>query len=503
MVQPIGKVTLVGAGPGDPRLLTLRGKQCLEAADVVLYDYLASAELLRHAPANAEKICLGRHGQGRRLTQVEICRLMVQHASAGRRVVRLKGGDPGIFGRLVEEAEALQLAGIPLEVVPGVTTAIAAGAFAGIALTDRDRASCVAFVAGREQAGKRLDESLDYRGLAQFPGTLVFYMGVTTAPAWSQALLDHGKPSDTPVRLVRRCSLPGQETWSCSLDQLAPFVATHEIRPPVIAIVGPVAESQVLSNWFADRPLFGQTVLVTRPAHQAGALADPLLELGAEVLVQPAIEIHPPDDWAPVDRAIDRLREFDWLLFSSRNGVEFFLQRLRERGHDWRALGALKIAAVGPATADALAERHLDVDVQPKEYRAESLADELTPLASGQRFLLLRANRGREILADSLEEAGGKVEQVTVYDSQDVTTPESRITEAMLAGAVDWVTVTSSATAQSLVHLFGKSLARTKLVAISPLTATKLTELGYRPTAVARESTSEGIVEAILDTRSA
>ncbi len=498
MENAIGKVYLVGAGPGDPRLLTLRGQQCLAQADVVLYDYLASVELLRHAPAGAELVCLGRHGTGRLMSQAEVSQLMVDYALVGKTVVRLKGGDPGIFGRLAEEAAALTEAKVPFEVVAGVTTAVAAGAYAGITITDREHASCVAFITGRERAGKNSGDSLDYAALARFPGTLVFYMGVTTAPEWSQALLANGKPPETPVAIVRHCSLPTQTTWTCRLDEVADQLAPGVIRPPVVVIVGDVVRDQSLSDWFTHRPLFGQTVLVTRPAHQSDAMAERLLKLGACVLYQPAIEIAPPDDWTHVDRAIDKLGDFDWLVFSSRNGVKYFLNRLRESGRDWRALAGITLAAIGAATADALASRDLKVDVHPEEYRAEALAEALAPVAKGKRFLLLRASRGREVLAESLAAAGGEVEQVVVYASRDVATPDKAIAEAMDAGRIDWVTATSSSTARSLVNLFGESVKNTKLVAISPLTGGVLTELGYPPAAVPEEYTGDGVVEAIL-----
>ncbi|MDA8746234.1 uroporphyrinogen-III C-methyltransferase [Rubripirellula amarantea] len=503
-----GIVYLVGAGPGDPGLLTLRGAECLAKADVVLYDYLASPQLLRHAPAWAELVCLGRHGSrrhggGRLMSQDEVNALLVGHASDGKTVVRLKGGDPGVFGRLAEEAAALTIAGIAFEVVPGITTATAAGTYAGITVTDREHASCVAFVTGREQAGKERGDSLDYAALARFPGTLVFYMGVTTAPEWSQALMAGGKPRDTPVAIVRHCSLASQQTWICRLDEVAERLAPRAVRPPVVVIVGQVAQQPSLTEWFANRPLFGQSVLVTRPEHQADTMGHQLVELGAELLTQPAIAIAPPADWAAVDRTIERIctegpAEFDWLVFSSRNGVEYFLNRLRELGHDWRVLAGVRLAAIGRATSEALAERDLVVDCQPAEYRAEALAAELAPRAAGQGFLLLRASRGREVLADSLQAAGGRVEQVVVYESRDVAVANADIADRLAEGTIDWVTVTSSAIARSLAQVFGKSLATAKLAAISPLTGEVLTELGYPPATVATEYTSEGVVAAIL-----
>lgn len=493
-----GKVYLVGAGPGDPRLLTLRGKECLEGADVVLYDYLASPELLRHARPTTECICLGRHGTGRIMTQDEVHRTMVDRAMQGKVVVRLKGGDPGIFGRLAEEASALRAANIPFEVVPGITAAIAAGAYAGVTLTHRDESSCVAFIAGRERAGKPC-ESLDYKALAHFPGTLVFYMGVTTAPEWSRRLIEQGKSPHTPVRLVRRASLPEQQAWNCTLGELADRLAQEEVRPPALCIVGHVVENEDLGEWFTSRPLFGQTVLITRPAHQADSLGDRLTELGARVLYQPAIEIAPPSDPGPLDQAIDHLDRFQWLVFSSRNGVEYFLQRLFHRGLDLRALAHCRLATIGPATSAALREYHLVADLEPQEYRAESLAAELEPLARGQNFLLLRASRGREVLAESLTAAGGHVEQVVVYDSRDISQPDPEIAQTLAAGEIGWATVTSSAIARSLVGMFGQKLTCTRLASISPLTAGVLEELGFTSAAIASEYTSEGLVAALME----
>ncbi len=389
-----GKVYLVGAGPGDPGLLTLRGAECLAEADVVLYDYLAAPELLSHTHAGAELICLGRHGHGRLMSQTEICELLVRHAADGRTVVRLKGGDPAIFARLAEELAALEAAGVPYEIVPGVTAASAASSHAGVPLTDRDEASCVAFITGRERGEKQDADELDYAAIAKFPGTLVFYMGITTAPVWSQELIAHGKSAKTPVAIVRRCSLPDQESILTTLGELPGVLKQHKLRPPAVVIVGDVARERRAENWFNQRPLFGKTVLVTRPEHQADDFANRLRVLGADVLIQPAIEISPPSDWGPVDAAIDRLGEFDWLVFSSSNGVHFFMQRLLARGHDARRLGNARLAAIGPATLAALAEFHLVADVQPDEYRAEALAEALSPQVSGKRALLLRASRG-------------------------------------------------------------------------------------------------------------
>jgi uroporphyrinogen III methyltransferase/synthase len=496
VTQSSGKVYLVGAGPGDPGLLTLRGAECIREADVILFDYLASPQLLVDARADAERICLGRHGRGRLMSQSEINAAMIRHAQSGRSVVRLKGGDPTIFARLAEELAALESAGVPYEIVPGVTAAQAASSYAGIPLTQRDDASCVAFVTGQESADK--SPRLDYAALADFPGTLVFYMGVTTAPAWSRLLLDHGKQPETPVAIVRRCSLSEQETLFTSLGEVGDIVRRRKLRPPAVIIVGEVARARDTANWFTTRPLFGRTVLVTRPEHQSHDLSHRLRGLGANVLYQPAIEIGPPRDWSIVDGVVERLAEFDWLVFSSANGVKYFFDRLTELGHDARRLGQAKLAAIGPATVAALAERNLRADVRPETYRAEALAAALASQVRGKRIFLARASRGREELAESLINAGAHVEQAVVYESRDVAAPCDAVIEALAAGQIDWITVTSSAIARSVVRLFGEHLSRTRLTAISPLTADTLGQLGHPAAAVAEVYTADGVANAIV-----
>lgn len=537
-----GKVYLVGAGPGDPGLLTLRAADCLREADVVLYDYLASPQLLANTRPDAELVCLGRHGHGRLMSQDEINTRMIDAAEQGRIVVRLKGGDPAIFAHLGEELADLEAAGVSYEIVPGVTAAQAASSHAGIPLTQRDDASCVALVTGQETHGKHADQQLDYAALASFPGTLVFYMGVTTAAEWSRALVAEGKSPATPVAVVWRCSLADQQTIYTTLGDVGQLVQSDKLRPPAVIVVGDVAKRREAANWFTSRPLFGKTVLVTRPqpsgtvpiapgsvpifgsekmgtdplaqtgtvpillsprskmglSPSPGPMIEKLRQLGAHVLYQPAIEITAPRDWAPVDAIIGRLEVFDWLVFSSGNGVQYFFERLFALSHDLRALSKAKLAAIGPATVDALARYHLAADLQPDEYRAEALAEALAPHARGKRFFLARASRGREVLAESLTNAGATVEQAVVYESRDVKSPDDDVAEALAAGRIDWTTVTSSAIARSLANLFGDALGNTKLAAISPLTAGVLTELGHPPAVVAEEYTSDGIIAAIL-----
>ena len=492
-----GKVYLVGAGPGDPGLITLRGVECLRKADLVLYDYLANPQILAHAPPTAQLVCVGRHGTGRVMTQAEVNQHMIDAAREGRTVVRLKGGDPIVFARIAEEIAALEAAAIPVEVVPGITAALAAGSYAGIPLTHRDFASAVALVTGHEQESKS-DGAIDYRGLASFPGTLIFYMGVTTARDWTMRLMEAGKPADTPVVMVRRCSMPDQTVARCTLAALAETIEHNRVRPPVLFVVGEVAGLPAITSWFSDRPLFGRRILVTRPQEQSASMIARLTDLGAACATQPVIQIGPPPDWKQVDRAIDELHKYDWVVFSSANGVTYFLDRVAERGDDLRKLGPVKLAVIGPGTAEQLASYHLNADLQPAEFRAEALAEALLQRSDGSRFLLIRASRGREVLAEQLASQGNEVEQVVAYSSTDVEQADELVAAQVAEGSFDWITVTSSAIAKSLERLFGSALNRCKLASISPITSATLRELGFQPAVEATEYTTDGLVQAIL-----
>jgi uroporphyrinogen III methyltransferase/synthase len=321
-------------------------------------------------------------------------------------------------------------------------------------------------------------------------------MGVTTASSWSQSLLKGGMPPETPVAIIRHVSLPEQQVWQCTLADVADRIAAEKIRPPALIVVGGVAATRDYC-WFSEQPLFGQTVLVTRPVHQAAAMEHALAQLGARVLLQPAVSIEPPSTWTQVDEAINLVHEFDWVVFSSANGVDGFIGRLYQLEWDLRVLGRAKLAAIGPATAMALRERGLVADVTPDTYRADDLAEVLAGEAKGKRFLLIRASRGREVLAESLTAAGAIVSQVVVYESRDVTEPEVEIVAELRSGQIDWVTVTSSAIATSVVKMFGKSLRESKLAAISPLTAQTLANLGYSAQVVAETYTGDGLVREI------
>lgn len=498
---PAGKVYLVGAGPGDPGLITLRGAACLAQADVVLYDYLINPRLLEHCRSDAIIICLGQHGRSRIWPQSEINDHLIHHARAGKRVVRLKSGDPAVFARGADEATALAEHGIAFEIVPGVTAALAASSYAGIPITHRGLASAVALVTGREDDDKQ-QSALDFAALASFPGTLVFYMGVTTVARWTSELIAAGKPASTPVAVVRRCSFPDQMVLRSTLGELAAAVAAAKLRPPVIFIVGEVVDLAPTLSWFDRRPLFGKRVLVTRPLAQADALRAPLEELGAEVLAQPAIAIEPPDSWEAVDKALTSLDLYDWIAFSSVNGVRAFLGRLPELGLDVRAFGNVRLAAIGPGTADELARFHLRADVVPDVHEAEALAQALIARIAERpiknRVLLVRASRGREVLAEQLLAAQAHVEQVVVYRSVDLHTPDPAIAAQLREGRIDWVTITSSAIARSAARLFGEDLRQAKLASISPITSATLRELGFEPAAEAETYTMQGVVDAIL-----
>jgi len=494
-----GTVYLVGAGPGDPGAMTLRAVQCLESADLVLWDYLVNPVSVEHASPDAELIRLGKPSTGRAMTPDEITEKMIEAAKAGKNVVRLKSGDASVFGRGADEMDALRDAGIPFEVVPGITAGLAVAAYCEIPVTHHAEASAVALVTGRERDEKT---SLQLnKGLADFPGTLVFYMGVKRAPEWSKALIEQGKPADTPVAIVRWCSRVEQQTVKCTLETVSQAIEQNAVKPPSLFVVGNVVDHAPTVSWFESRPLFGVTVLVPGSTHTSRKLRDSLSDLGAQVLLAPAIEIIEPDDWAQADAALQHLGDFDWLVFSSANGVDFFLRHLFDIGKDTRWLSSVQIAAIGQGTADRLADYHLNADLVPETFTADALADALSQQAYGKRFLLARASRGREVLAERLQAAGGEVTQVVVYGSVDVSDPDATAASALESGVVDWTTVASSATAKSLHRLYGDLLNKTRLASISPLTSEAIRALGYEPAAEASEHSMQGLADVIRDHR--
>ncbi|MFO0919645.1 MAG: uroporphyrinogen-III C-methyltransferase [Planctomycetaceae bacterium] len=497
-----GKVFLVGAGPGDPGLITLRGWECLRQADLVLYDGLVNPDLLRHTTAAAQRTCRSEGPEGRRVPQDEINRQLIAAARQGKTVVRLKGGDPFIFGRGTEEATALSEAGIAFEVVPGITAATAAAVYSGLSLTHRDFASAVAFVTGHEDPQKETSR-LDYQALACFPGTLVFYMGLHRIAQISAELISHGKPPHTPTLVVSRATTPRQKTVSAPLEEIAAAAHAAALHAPSLLIIGDVVRVREHATWFEQRPLFGKTIGITRPEEQADDALALAYRLGAQPILLPTIEIAPPDQWTAVDAALARLREFDWIVFTSANGVRGLLGRLWDAGGDDRRIGKAKLAAIGTATADALREFSLRADLVPAEFRAEALAAALAPLAVGKTVLWARADRGRDVLPMELTRAGATVEQVVVYRNRDVESWPADVMNRLDRGELDWIGLSSPSIARNLARLLSPTAlqqlgSRTHLVSISPVTTAAAREAGLPIAAEAETFTWAGIFQAIV-----
>jgi uroporphyrinogen III methyltransferase/synthase len=497
-----GRVYLVGAGPGDPGLITLRGWQCLQEADLVLYDGLVNPDLLRYTRAETQRTCrVESHPDGRRVPQEEINERLIAAARAGNIVVRLKGGDPFIFGRGSEEAAALAAAGIPFEVVPGITAATAAAVYTGISLTHREISSAVAFMTGHEDSRKN-SRRLDYRALAAFPGTLVFYMGLDRLASIATELIAQGKSAATPALVVSRATTPFQKTIVASLSDIASAVQRAGLNAPSLLMIGEVVQVREQAAWFERRPLFGQVIGITRPEEQADDAVDLAYRLGAQPIVLPTIEISPPEDWSVVDLVLARLAEFDWIVFTSVNGVNGLLGRLWETGGDVRRMGAAGLAAIGPATANSLHRFGLRADIVPSEFRAEALAAALKPHVAGKHVLWARASRGRDVLPTELIQAGAAVEQVVVYQNRDVAAFPVAELQTLERGEVDWIGLSSPSIARNfpnlLTPLARKHLGRrTKLVSISPVTTAAANEAGLPIAAEATEYTWPGIFDAI------
>jgi uroporphyrinogen III methyltransferase/synthase len=496
-------VALVGAGPGNPGLLTLRAVELLAAADLILYDRLVPVRLLDHARAGAKRVCVTDFATTRADRHPHVHDAMIDGARRGLRVVRLKGGDPLLFGRGAEEAEILRQAGIDFEIVPGISAATGATAFAGISLTDRRLASAVALVTGHEQPDKA-GGTLDWDALARFPGTLVFFMGLTRLEAIAHELQARGKDPATPAAAVHRGSTGRQRTIEAPLGQLPAAVSAAGLTSPTLVVIGEVVGRRAELAWFERLPLFGRSVVVTRPRGQEGEMVRRLETLGANVLTLPMVEIREIGDWAPVDRAIADLPRYGWLVFTSVNGVRAFLGRLRHLGRDLRALGHIKLAAIGPATAQGLRDFHLEADVVPSRYRSEGLVSALKDQVRGQRVLLARADRGRELLRDELASVAD-VQQLAVYSQADVREPDPSVLAELDEGRVDFVTLTSSNIARALARSLGDRArehvraGRTRLISISAVTSAAVAEKGLPVAGEAKEETAEGVVTALVE----
>ncbi len=506
-----GIVYLVGAGPGDPGLLTLTGRRCLEHADVVIYDYLANPGLLDYAPPTAERILAGKHGGGTRVEQVDLNRMLIAHARAGRTVVRLKGGDPFLFGRGGEEAEALAAAGIRFEVVPGVSAALAVPAYAGIPLTHREMASSVTILTGYEYPDKP-EMAVHWDAVARRGGTLVFLMTTRQLDANMDKLLAAGIDPTTPAAVIRWGTRAEHATVVGTVATIGRLATTQHLQPPALAVVGDVVRLREQLNWYEHKPLFGRRVVVTRPRAQAAGFIEALSAAGADVISCPTIEIVPPASWQPFDDALEHLDAFDWLVFTSVNGVEMFFARLRVLRRDVRGLHRVRLAAVGPQTAEALAVRGLLVDVIPDEFRAEGVADAMRASGvAGQRVLLARAAAARDVLPVMLREAGATVEEVASYQTVRPRTDMSEVRRLLHDGAIDLVTFTSSSTVRNVLALLGHDaatlLGRTAIGCIGPITADTVRAAGLpvaiQPTAYTIPAFTAAIISHFTTSRSA
>ncbi len=495
------KVYLIGAGPGDPGLITLKAIKAIEQADVVVYDYLANPRLLSYARAEAEKIYVGKKGGHHTLSQEGINQLLVEKAKQGKVVARLKGGDPFLFGRGGEEAEILVEAGIPFEVIPGVTSAIAAPAYAGIPVTHREHTSTFSMVTGHEDPTKQ-GSAIDWAALAKI-GTIAFLMGMKNLPRICENLIREGKPADTPVAVIRWGSTPRQRVVTSTLADIVQRVEEARLGPPSIILVGEVVRLREKLNWFEIKPLFGKRILVTRTREQASQLVELLEDLGAECLEVPTIKIEPLEDYQVLDQALTTLEDFDWVVFTSVNGVRYFFERLFAAGKDVRALAGAKLAAIGQATGQALKDYGLQVDLLPKEFRAEGLIAAFEELGvSGNKILIPRALEAREILPQRLQEMGAEVLVAPTYRTVIPEEEAARARELLHEG-VDVVTFTSSSTAKNLLAMLGDE-AQTLLsgvvrASIGPITSATLRKAGVPPQIEAREFTIPALVEAIRE----
>jgi len=500
----MGMVCLAGTGPGDPGLVTVKTLDLIRRAEVIVYDHLASPKLLSEAPASAEMIYVGKEASRHTLPQEKINDLLVERAKAGKLVVRLKGGDPFIFGRGGEEAEHLAAHKVPFEVVPGITSAIAVPAYAGIPLTHRDFTPAVAFITGHERPEKE-ESTIPWRELATGPGTLVFLMGVKNIPFICSTLMEFGRPAETPAAVIRWGTLNTQRTITGTLEDIPRRVEEAGLKPPAIIVVGEVVRLRERLNWFEGRPLFGRRIVVTRSRAQASQLVDLLEGLGAEVFEYPTIHLKTIQPNPGLEKVIRSLHTFDWAIFTSVNGVECFFDHLDALGLDARALGGMAIGAIGPATAEGLRKRGIRPDFIPDDYRAEGIVEGLTDKGiKGKSVLIPRAAQAREILPRQLEEAGAQVSEVPVYETlPDPDADTDKLITLLKKGEISMVTFTSSSTVSNFFeNLEGRigmeDLGRVAMACIGPVTEETLVKKGFTARVVSERYTIPDLVDAIL-----
>jgi uroporphyrinogen III methyltransferase / synthase len=498
------KVVLIGAGPGDPDLITLKGVQYLQKADVVIRDFLANDKLLNHCNPEAEIIYVGKRAGHHSLKQKEINQLLIEKAKSHKLIVRLKGGDPFVFGRGGEEVLALHQAGINFEVIPGVTAGTAALCYAGIPSTHRGDATSVSFITGHEDPTKK-ESDLNWEAIASIKGTLVFYMGLRNLPNIVDNLLKNGKSPETPVALIRWGTLPNQQTLIGNLQNIVNKTEEANFQPPALIVVGDVVKYQNQMNWFEKRPLFGKTIVVTRARAQASNLEQQLQDLGANVLQFPTIRIKDPESWQPLDQAINNLNNYDWIVFTSVNGVEKFFNRLATNGFDARKFQHVKVASIGPATTEKLKTYGIIADLVPPKYVAESLLEGIKAQGGieGQKFLLPRTEEARAILREELIKAGAEVDEIVTYRTVLETDQKETIVKNIKSGKIDLITFTSSSTVKNFVKLTGeKSLKQLKSVTIAcigPITKQKAESYGLECKIMPEDYTIPGLINEIED----
>jgi uroporphyrinogen III methyltransferase / synthase len=504
MTHTIGKVYLIGAGPGDPGLITVKGLECVRKADVIIYDYLANERLLDQRRPEAELIYVGKQGGRHTLPQDDINALIVQKASEGKAVARLKGGDPFIFGRGGEEAEACADKGIPFEVVPGVTAATAVPTYAGIPLTHREHTASVAFVTGHEDPTKS-SSNLHWKELAAGIGTLVFFMGMKNLRNITEQLIGNGRSADTPVAAIQWGTRTDQRVVTGTLGSIVGRVQEAKLGPPAIIVVGDVVALREKLNWFESKPLFGKRVVVTRSRDQASVFAERLIDRGAAVVELPSIDVVAPESWAELDDAIKGLDSYHWLIFTSANAVKFFFRRLRETGGDIRSLKGIQICAVGPKTAEALEEYSLRADLVPAEFKAEGVLAALGGVqVKGRRFLIPRAKVAREVIPDRLRELGAEVTVATAYENVMPRADADRVRKLFREKKIAAVTFTSSSTVNNFVEMVGKSEYKSLMhgvvvACIGPVTAKTAEEYGMTVDIMPKDYTIPALVEAMVE----
>lgn len=497
------RVFLVGAGPGDPGLLTVKGLECLRRAEVIIYDHLADPRLLAHARGDTERVYVGKQAGRHTLKQSDINALIVEKGRTGKVVVRLKGGDPFVFGRGGEEAGELRKAGIPYEIVPGVTSGIAAPAYAGIPVTHRGVACSVALITGHEDPEKP-DSQIAWEYLAKGVDTLVFYMGVENLPLITSQLTKNGRSPRTPVGIIRRGTKPGQQTVTGTLGTIVDIAAGEGIKPPSIIIVGDVVELREQLAWVEDKPLWGKRVINTRSRAQASALSVRLSQLGAEVIDLPTIEVVAEGAGSQLEHEVDRAAEFDWIIFTSPNGVEAFFDLLLQRTGDVRSIGNARIACIGPGTAKAVNAYHVSDALTAGKAVAEGLIEDLEKQGPWEdvKVLIPRAEQARDLLPDTLREWGADLTVVTAYRTVRPSKADKELLDSIVTGDYDIITFSSSSTFINLVALLGeerfrKARGTLRGASIGPVTSATMREQGVDPLTEAIECTIPGLVRAI------